>query len=180
MRGSASPARDQAPIVHRSETDICFRVDPVTPCQERLPLINARTRFEETMGRSVEVFTCADSSDVVLTRGGADHSLVSAVYLAFSEHRPLVLTPDAVWITLAQGLAQHINHHADALRSSIVTHQGTVTLEAATWGLATPEDWADVIQQWSDGVQPRIPADLYQLMLCAHLAGPVTIIEETE
>ena len=166
MRGSASPARDQAHIVHRSETEICFRVDPVTPCQERLPLINARTRFEEMMGRSVQVFTCADSSDVALTRGGADHSLVSAVYLAFSDHRPLVLTPDAVWITLAQGFAQHINHHANALRSRVVTHKGTVTLEAATRGLATPEDWADVIQQWSDGVQPRIPADLYQLMLC--------------
>ncbi len=166
MRGSASPARDQSPIVHRSETDICFQVDPVTPCQERLPLINARTRFEEMMGRSVQVFTCADSSDVVLTRGGADHSLVSAVYLAFSEHRPLVLTPDAVWITLAQGFAQHINHHANALRSRVVTHKGTVTLRATTWELANSGDWADVIQQWSDGVQPRIPADLSQLMLC--------------
>jgi hypothetical protein len=166
MRGSASPARDQAPIVHRSETEICFRVDPVTPCQERLPLINARKRFEEMMGRSVQVFTHEAPSDVALTGGGADHSLVSAVYLAFSEHRPLVLTPDAVWITLAQGLAQHINHHADALRSSVVTHQGTVTLRATTWELANSGDWADVIQQWSDGVQPRIPADLYQLMLC--------------
>ena len=166
MSGSSSPARDQAPIVHRSETDICFRVDPVTPCQERLPLINARKRFEEMMGRSVQVFTHEDPSDVVLTQGGADHSVVSAVYLAFSEHRPLVLTPDAVWITLAQGFAQHINHHANALRSSVVTHEGKVTLKAQTLGLATPEDWVDVIQQWSDGVQPRIPADLYQLMIC--------------
>jgi len=166
MRGSASPARDRAPIVHRSETEICFRVDPVTPCQERLPLINARKRCEEMMGRSVQVFTHEDSTDVVLTGGGANHSLVSAVYVAFSEHRPLVLTPDAVWITLAQGLAQHINHHADALRSRVVTHKGTVTLRATTWELANSGDWADVIQQWSDGVQPRIPADLYQLMLC--------------
>jgi hypothetical protein len=147
MRGSASPARDQSPIVHRSETDICFQVDPVTPCQERLPLTNARTRFEGMVGRSVQVFTCADSSDVVLTRGGADHSLVSAVYLAFSDHRPLVLTPDAVWITLAQGFAQHINHHANALRSRVVTHKGTVTLYATTWELANNEDWASVIQQ---------------------------------
>ena len=166
MRGSSSPARDQAPIVHRSETEICFRVDTVTPCQERLPLTNSRKRFEEMMGRSVQVFTCADSSDVVLTRGGADHSLVSAVYLAFSEHRPLVLTPDAVWITLAQGFAQHINHHANALRSSVVTHKGTVTLRAQTLKLANSGDWADVIQQWSDGVQPRLPADLSQLMIC--------------
>ena len=166
MRGSSSTARDQAPIVHRSETEICFRVDMVTPCQERIPIIDARKRFEELMGRSVQVFIHEDSSDVVLTRGGADHSLVSMVYLAFSEHHPLVLTPDAVWITLAQGFAQHINNHANALRSNIVTHKGTVTLYATTWELANSEDWANVIQQWSDGVQPRLPADLCRLMIC--------------
>lgn len=166
MRSSSAPLNDLAPIVHRSETEICFRVDPVTPCQERLPLTNARKLFEDKMGRPLEAFTPEASADVVAAGGATDHSLVSTVYLAFSEHRPLVLTPDIVWLTLAQGFAQHINNHAEALRSTIVSHKGKVTLKAMALELSTSQNWADVIQQWSDKIQTQIPTDLSQLMIC--------------
>ena len=166
MSGSSTPVRDLAPIVHRSETEICFHVDTVTPCQERLPRTNARKLFEGKMGRPVEAFTPEDPADVVAPQGAADHSLVAAVYLAFSEHRPLVLTPDIIWLTLAQGFAQHINNHAEALRSTVVSHKGKVTLKAMTFQLATSQDWADVIRQWSDKIQTQIPADLSHFMIC--------------
>lgn len=166
MRSSSAPLNDLAPIVHRSETEICFQVDPVTPCQERLPLTNARKLFEDKMGRPLEAFTPETPADVVAAGGAADHSLVSTVYLAFSEHRPLVLTPDIIWLTLAQGFAQHINNHAEALRSTIVSHKGKVTLKAMAFELSTSQDWADVIQQWSDKIQTQIPSDLSQLMIC--------------
>lgn len=102
----------------------------------------------------------------MLEQAFIEHSLVQAVYLAFSQHRPLVLTPDAIWITLAQGFAQHLNIHAEALRSRIVVHKEKLTMEAFTWELASPQDWAQVIQQWSTGIEPHIPAELYELMVC--------------
>ena len=43
-------------------------------------------------------------------------TLLAAVFLAYSQHRPLVLTPDAVWLTIAQGVAHHKVVHADRLR----------------------------------------------------------------
>ncbi len=39
---------------------------------------------------------------------------------AFSEHRPLLLTPDTIWMTIAQGFAQHINNNAERLRYQFV------------------------------------------------------------
>jgi len=36
------------------------------------------------------------------------HGLFSAVHLAFSQHRPLVLSPDMIWIAILQGFAQHV------------------------------------------------------------------------
>lgn len=166
MRGFSAPVNDLAPIVHRSATEICFHVDTVTPCQERLPLSNARKVFEDKVGRPLEAFTPETSAEIVAADGAADHSLVSAVYLAFSEHRPLVLTPDIIWLTLAQGFAHHINNHAEALRSTIVSHKGKVTLKAMAFELGTSQNWSDVIQQWSDKIQTQIPADLSQLMIC--------------
>ena len=157
---------DQAPIVHRTETEICFRVDDVEPCPEWLPLTNAREQFERRVGRPLRAFIHAESSDIVREQGAIEHSLVEAVYLAFSQHRPLVLTPDAIWITLAQGFAQHLNLHAEALRSRMVSHKGKITMEASAFELATTQDWNEVIQQWSTGIQPHVPAELYQVMLC--------------
>jgi hypothetical protein len=166
MSDVISRMRDRAPIVYRSETEICFCVDDVEPCQERLPFAQAQQQFEKSLGRPLQAFTHEKASDLVGGEPGMEHSLVQAVYLAFSQHRPLVLTPDTIWITLAQGFAQHVNNHADALRSRMVVHKGKVTLDAMAWTLETPKDWANVIQQWSTDIQSHIPGELYQLMLC--------------
>ncbi|NGZ11945.1 MAG: DUF4419 domain-containing protein [Nitrospira sp. LK70] len=157
---------DPALIVHRSEKDICFRVDDVVPSPIGLPLTHARQQLEKRLARPVQALIHEQASDIVLEKHGMEHSLVQAVYLAFSQHRPLVLTPDAIWITLAQGFAHHLNAHGEALRSRLVAHKGKVTLEALTLELASTQDWAAVIQQWSTKIQSHIPAELYQLMLC--------------
>jgi hypothetical protein len=161
-----SRASDPAPIVHRTETEICFRVDDVDPCPERLPFTNARQQLENRLGRPLQAFTHDEAIDIVRSDGSTEHGLVHAVYLAFSQHRPLVLTPDVIWMTLAQGFAHHINNHAEALRSRIVAHKGKMALRVDTGKLATSQDWAGVIQKWSAGIQAHVPAELYQLMLC--------------
>ncbi len=53
------------------------------------------------------------------------HPLVDAVATAFSEHRPLILSPDAIWLAIEQGFAHHVAKHADALRHRLVRHEGT-------------------------------------------------------
>ena len=50
----------------------------------------------------------------------ARQPLLAAVYAAFSQHRPLVLTPDAVWITIAQGVAHQMAIHGERLRPGFV------------------------------------------------------------
>jgi hypothetical protein len=75
------------------------------------------------------------------------HPLLSAVGRAFAEHRPLVLTPDAVWLTIAQGVAQHVRLHAEELRPRLVTYAGRRRLEVAVVG-GMPRDaegWAEVV-----------------------------------
>jgi hypothetical protein len=38
------------------------------------------------------------------------------------------LSPDIVWLTLMQGLAHHVNQHAEKLRKHFVSHDGKLTL----------------------------------------------------
>ena len=152
-------------ILHRSDNEICFQVDDVKPCQERLTSTKARSKLEEKTGRSLLACSHDNSSEVVGVREVGEHAFVNAVHLAFSEHRPLVLTPDAVWMTLAQGFVHHINNHAEALRSRLVQHEGKVTLGVETRGF-TERHWIDVIEQWGSAIERHVGVDLYDLMIC--------------
>lgn len=53
---------------------------------------------------------------------------VATIHHAYSDHHPLVLSPDDVWTIIAQGFATHVNENAEALRSRFVAHEGKVDL----------------------------------------------------
>jgi len=50
--------------------------------------------------------------------------LVQMAHDAFYEHRPITLSPDTVWFTIAQGFATHVNLNAEKLRHRFVKHEG--------------------------------------------------------
>src|SRR4051794_11670624 len=60
--------------------------------------------------------------------GVGHHSLIAAAHVAFSQHRPLVLSPDVIWVTLAQGLAQHLRLDPERYRHLLVRHGGRMDL----------------------------------------------------
>ncbi len=59
----------------------------------------------------------------------AKHPVIEALHLSFAGHRPLCLSPDMVWLLICQGVAQHLNLHAERLRSKIVQHAGKQPIE---------------------------------------------------
>lgn len=166
MNGIPSSVQDHAPILHRTATEICFRVDEVEPCLEPCIPIKTPTRVKQDVGRPLLACSHDESSEVILEGGAATHGLVNAVYVAFSQHRPLVLTPDAIWITLAQGVVHHITNHAEALRSSVVRHKDKMTLQAETFELSSAQHWAEAVEQWGEGIRQHMQGDLYQLIIC--------------
>ena len=83
-------------------------------CLQKSYCRNARRMRPFTLlGRDIE--SCFNYHRSVVA-GVGYHALLAAVYTAFSDHRPLVLGPDAVWITILQGVAHHMAIHADRLR----------------------------------------------------------------
>ncbi|GAA1595547.1 hypothetical protein GCM10009678_91920 [Actinomadura kijaniata] len=92
-------------------------MDDVVPAAEVLPTVPLGDLFPEAMVLG------GDPALPVLQPDGV-HPLLSAVGRAFADHRPLVLSPDAVWLTILQGLAQHVRLHAEELRPLLVSHAG--------------------------------------------------------
>ncbi|MEU8804220.1 DUF4419 domain-containing protein [Spirillospora sp. NPDC048819] len=114
------------------------------PAIEPMPTLPLGDQFADA------VVVGGDPSVPVLENNGV-HPLLSAVGRAFGEHRPLVLSPDAVWLTIMQGLAQHVRLRAEELRPRLVGHAGRKRLTVVVDG-AMPQDadsWRDAVESFS-------------------------------
>ena len=117
------------------------KVSPVDRASQPLEEIPMRNAIEQLVGGRIE--SCSDFAKSVvgqrlihpnddltaaerfrhLVRSkGLVHPFVGAVHQAYADHRPLVLSPDMFWLLICQGVAQHVNVHADGLRSKFVQH----------------------------------------------------------
>jgi hypothetical protein len=121
-----------------------FTVDDVAAVRTRLP----SRRLGDLAG---DVLVMGGDPDLLVLEPDGVHPLLSGVGRAFAEHRPLVLSPDAVWLTIASGVAQHIRLHAEELRPRLVGHPGqnrlTVTIDRPV--PADAASWADLVAEFS-------------------------------
>ena len=105
---------------------VTFAVDPVEAGRELLPTEKPKASVEKLLGSPIEA--CDNYHADVVQQPGF-HSLIAAAHLAYQHHFPLVLSPDVIWLTIAQGLANHVNNNAEELRPRLVPHQGKLTIQ---------------------------------------------------
>ncbi|BCJ76087.1 hypothetical protein CS0771_56310 [Catellatospora sp. IY07-71] len=85
---------------------VIFPVDDVAAAAEPLPTAPLSRMFPNAIAVG------GDPDLAVVTLRTVVHPLLYAVGRAHAESRPLALSPDAVWLTIAEGLAQHVRLHA--------------------------------------------------------------------
>ena len=118
-------ADETCEVLDQEEGLISFGVDSVEPATGRLPEKAAAEIWSLRTGRQADVLSI-DSQLLVAESGlglsGLEkvHPLVSAVHCAFAEHRPLVLSPDIIWLTICQGFGHHVLSKKETLRPYIV------------------------------------------------------------
>lgn len=92
------------------------------------------------------------------------HPLVAALHRAFCDHRPLSLSPDMIWLLIAQGVANHVNAHAETLRRRFVRHQGKVTIKVHRDDFlkGSPENpWEEVFPEFGRRVRDHVGASTH-------------------
>ena len=105
---------------------------------------NARTKSK--------VEACGANRSIVVD-SPLSNGLMAAVHLSFEDHYPLILTPDAVWLTIAQGFGTHINVNAEKLRKRFVNHEGKqmIMIERDNFVKGSPNnDWQGCFSEFSD------------------------------
>ena len=95
------------------------------------------------------------------------HAFVSAVHMAFANHYPLTISPDHIWMCIAQGLSNHINENADNLRKFFVTHEGkeSLVVERDDFVQGDPNNpWPEVFHEFSEQIRQHIGAEAHDLL----------------
>jgi hypothetical protein len=96
------------------------------------------------------------------------HSFVYALTIAYDRHYPLVLSPDMIWLLIAQGFARHLNVHAETFRERFVSHQGQAKIivrrDEFVRGFAG-NDWEGVFSEFSDKIKCHIGEKGYALVV---------------
>ena len=161
-----------ASILHHHKDEICFKVDDVEVFKNLLPLQSCLKQLEKRLDSSLIAFSHEDNFEAIdqlneplsITLGL--NSFVATVHQVFAEHRPLLITPDAFWMTIAQGFAQHINNNAERLRYQFVNHSSKKELKVVLERLLDNQDWQKAVELWSKQIDENVKADIADLMVC--------------
>lgn len=112
--------------------------------------------------------SCADFNSSVVAMPGI-HPLIAAAHAAFCDHRPVVFSPDIIWITLIQGIANHINLDPEMCRDYFVAHEGrqVISVREDDFVVGTIENpWQDVFSQFSEKIEENIGTTLHKRIIC--------------
>lgn len=135
-----------------SVSDVSAVVDPLTSSDVGVALADRGLREVEACYRPTR--------RLVDTLGG--HGLLTAVHEAYAEHRPLALSPDHVWLCVAQGVARHVLDNAESLRDRFVAHDGRRALEVRRDDFVPGDpgnDWPAAIATLSDALREILGED---------------------
>jgi hypothetical protein len=105
----------------------------------------------------------------------AFHPVVAAAHLAFMDHRPLRLSPDAIWLLICQAVANHVNAHAEELRPRLVRHRGKAPIEVRRDDFikGSPENpWPEVFGEFSSKVRDHVGPALDLFLPAFTTTGP--------
>jgi hypothetical protein len=145
------------------KSGITFPVDDVTPARTPLPVQALSAEVAHRAHR--KVFAVPDPEMPVVQSANVHHALLAAVDTAFREHRPLTLSPDSIWLTIAQGFSHHLLENAESLRGRLVRHDGSREL-TATFEHFKAAEIAAAIRSFSSQIREASDPVLHESLLC--------------
>lgn len=100
-------------------------------------------------------------------RDNAINQFIEALNFAYDKHYPISLSPDMIWILIAQSLAKHINLNAEELRSKFVSHDGKKHIEVVRNYFikgSSENDWSSAFDEFSSQIKANIGEEMHKLL----------------
>ena len=125
-------------------------------------------------------------ADDNLTLPGKD-IFFRSIIKAYASHRPIVLSPDMIWLLISQGFSRYVNAHPEQLREQLVSHTGKMDLVVQTSEdlLTGQPDWAKLLDGFYTQIEANTKGDFAQTITAdfsttgttERIASEVTLME---
>ena len=103
--------------------------------------------------------------------------LAAAAHHAYAFHRPLVLSPDDLWLAACMGLGHAIRSNPEAARAKFVLHSGKMELTVGRAGEFVPgnpeNDWGGVVRELGGFIEEAAPGATRYMGARFTTTGPV-------
>ena len=95
-----------------------------------------------------------------------DDNFFKCMVQAYADHRPLVLSPDMVWLIISQGFSRYVNAHTEEMRDLLVFHEGKMELVVNSNNniLLPTGDWKLLLNDFSACITRNTKGELADLM----------------
>lgn len=137
-----------------------------------------------------ELYNVVESSITDDIIGMDSDVLYQCILTCYGEHRPLVLSPDVVWLIINQTLAGHIKRNAEHYRQQIVEHDKYMDLIVKTSRdlLNEKVDWTPLLDGFYSQIDKYTKGNLASTMRCdfsttsanERIASIATLMEATK
>ena len=156
-------------ILSQSEGTITFEVDEgLEVIQEEYP----RRHYPPTVTirGMLQAMQISESDFNVVAHGIPDSiqymgedAFYQTLVRAYAYHRPLVLSPDMIWLLISQSFGEFVYKNAEELRSQIVSHEGQKEIKIySKHDLLSDKDvdWDDIFNQFEQQLADNTKGDI--------------------
>ena len=189
---SAQPARL---ILSQEEGRITFAVDEVDLPDSHCGFKVTGSQLALDLRRNYDGDVFSDWKPEIIANSFADavdlydigeDVIFEMLLKAWCQHRPVVLTPDAIWLIICQQFSHIVNQDPDRYRGVLVSHQGKKELQVRSNDLFSEQaDWeglisgftAEIDKYTNNGLATTLVADFTTTGTDERIASEVTLMD---
>jgi len=190
---AGASAQKTCAILDQEQGMIEFEVDTDLPAPE------SKIRFQEEkwlVNGVLNEFQIPSDQQNVLAHSFKDAKLINrgrdvmyqTFIFAFADHRPLVLSPDMIWLLISQTFGRYVNENAEAMRPLLVEHDGKMDLVVQSkQDILHDKDyqWDELFNQFSTeiakhtkgNVAETVTANFSTTGITERIASQITLME---
>lgn len=182
-------------ILSQKEGRITFAVDEVDISDNHCGLKTTGSKLSLDLNRNIDGDLFSDWEPKILANSFADvdnlydigEDVVFQMLLkAWCQHRPVVLTPDAIWLIICQQFSHIVNENPEKYRGVLVNHEGKKELKVESNDLFSNQaDWKGLISRFTaeidkytnNGLATTLVADFSTTGTDERIASEVTLMD---
>jgi len=141
-----------------------FAVSDVEIANSFLKVDSAQDVFENKIGKEILFFPKEHSGLEIVSC--PNNGLIQTIQECYDNHRPLILTPDIIWLAICQGVSIHINEHYDSLKNVIFVKNKPDKLVIRNDSLEySGNHWIELIESFSVETKKYTKSDFYSFFV---------------